>query len=143
MRQRSRGRRTLCRLVAGAAVSAFAALSAAAPGLADKPRALTARVIDLGGHRYQFEVNIVHKDDSWEHFVDRWEVVGKGGAVIATDYMYYPRIDENIVWRVLRGVKVESGTEYVIYRLHDRKDGYGREKLVRMPVGEDRDTGWQ
>lgn len=143
MRPRSRGLRASLRFVVGALLSVLAVLSAAGPGFADKPKAIGARVIDLGEDRYQFEVNIAHEDDSWEHFVDRWEIVGKGGAVLATDYMYYPRIDENIVWRALRGVKVDPGTEYVIFRLHDIRDGYGREMLVRMPRGSDRDTGWQ
>lgn len=110
---------------------------------ADRPRALNARVVMVGENRYQFEVNIVHEDDSWTHYVDRWEVVGKGGKVLATEKYYYPRIDEDIIWRFLKGIKVDPGTEWVVYRLHDLKDGYGREKLVRMPTKDKPDTGWQ
>lgn len=131
----------LARTVA-VAIGVFAFLSLA-PAHADRPTAIGARVIMVGEDRYQFEVNIAHVDDSWEHFVDRWEVVGKGGKILATDRLYYPRIGENIVWRFLKGIKVDPGTEWVVYRLHDLKDGYGREKLVRMPTKGKTDTGWQ
>ena len=111
--------------------------------LADKPIAYKARVMKLSDERYQFEINIVHEDNGWDHFVNRWEIVGNGGKVLATDVLHYPRIGEGIVWRVLTGVKVDADTEYVIYRLHDLKHGYGREKLVRLPAGAQADTGWQ
>lgn len=126
-----------------AAVAVVALISAGVPALAGKPVPIGAKVVYLGQDRYQFEANIVHRDDTWQHFVDRWEVIGKGGKVIATDYFYYPRIGENIVWHVLRGIRVAPGTTYVIYRLHDSKDGYGRDMLVRMPTPAHPDTGWQ
>ena len=114
-----------------------------AVALANMPKAIGAKVVRMGDDRYQFEVNIAHEDDSWEHFVDRWEVIGKGGKILASYYMYYPRIGEGIVWKELRGIKVDPGTKYVIYRLHAKGDGYGRDKLVRMPTAEEHDTGWQ
>ncbi len=124
-----------------AVVCALAVLGAGA-AIADKPQAISARVILVGDSRFQFEVNIVHEDDSWEHYVDRWEVIGNGGKIIATDNVFYPRIGQDFVYRVLRGVKVDPGTEFVAFRLHDIRHGYGREKLIRMPTKRSPDTGW-
>jgi hypothetical protein len=130
------------RLRHATAVLCAVVLLAGGAAHADKPVAINARVSLVGENRYQFEVNIVHEDDSWDHFVDRWEVIGNGGKVIATDNLFYPRIGQDFVYRVLRGVKVEAGTEFVTYRLHDVRHGFGREKLIRMPTAAKPDTGW-
>ena len=110
---------------------------------AGKPRFVHARVVAAGDNRYHFTAQIAHFDLSWEHFVDRWEIIGENRRVLATDNIYYPQIGGGVLVRLLTGVKVEPGTEYVIFRVHDKQDGYGREKLVYLPTADKPDTDWQ
>tara|TARA_R110002110_G_C13448597_1_gene716829 strand:+ start:2635 stop:3039 length:405 start_codon:yes stop_codon:yes gene_type:complete len=125
---------------------AFAALgfvAVAVPVRADAPKVVNARIIKLGKTSYEFQVTVQHEDKSWEHYADRWEVIGPGGRVLGTRVLYHPHIGERQFTRKLRGVTIPEGVEHVIIRVHDKVHGYGREKLIALPTGDSRDTGFK
>lgn len=97
------------RLRHASAVLCAVAVLVGGAALAYKPEAINARVSLVGENRCQFEANIVHENDSWDHFVDRWGVTGNGGKVIATDNLFYPRIGQDFFYRVLRGARSNPG----------------------------------
>ena len=51
---------------------------------ANDPRIVNARVVKIGKESYIFEVTVAHADDSWDHYLDKWEVVGPGGKILGT-----------------------------------------------------------
>lgn len=114
-----------------------------APAVADTPQVIHVRIIKLGKTSYEFQVTVQHEDTSWEHYADKWEVIGEGGRVLGTRVLYHPHIGERQFTRKLRGVTIAEGVEHVIVRVHDKVHGYGREKLVAMPKGKSRDTGFK
>lgn len=113
------------------------------PAAADTPKVVNARIIKLGKTSYEFQVTVQHVDASWEHFADRWEIIGPGGRVLGTRVLYHPHIGERQFTRKLRGVTIPEGVEHVIVRVHDKLHGYGREKLIALPTGKSRDTGFK
>lgn len=115
----------------------------AVPVLADTPKVINARIIKLGKTSYEFHVTVQHEDTSWDHYADRWEVIGPGGRVLGTRVLYHPHIGERQFTRKLRGVTIPQGVEHVIIRVHDKVHGYGREKLISLPTDEKRDTGFK
>ena len=129
-------RRILAIAVIGIFCSSFAAV-------ADTPKVINARVIKLGKTSYEFQVTVQHVDTGWEHYIDRWEVIGPGGRVLGTRILHHPHIGERQFTRNLRGVTIPEGVEHVIVRVHDKKHGYGREKLVALPTDQNRDTGFK
>lgn len=125
------------------AVLAIALFGFSLPGLAGTPKVAYARIFKLGKTSYQFQVTVQHEDTSWDHFVDKWEIIGPGGKVLGTRVLNHPHIGELHFMRELRGVTIPEGVEYVIIRVHDKVHGYGREKLMKLPTGDQTDTGIQ
>lgn len=113
------------------------------PAAADTPKVVNPRIIKLGKTSYEFQVTVQHVDASWDHFADRWEIIGPGGRVLGTRVLYHPHIGERQFTRKLRGVTIPEGVEHVIVRVHDKLHGYGREKLIALPTGKSRDTGFK
>ena len=113
------------------------------PAAADTPKVVNARIIKLGKTSYEFQVTVQHVDASWDHFADRWEIIGPGERVLGTRVLYHPHIGERQFTRKLRGVAIPEGVEHVIVRVHDKLHGYGREKLIALPTGKSRDTGFK
>lgn len=125
------------------AVVLICLVGVAAPVAAGPPKVTLTRVLKLSPTSYEFQVVVQHADTSWEHYVDRWEVIGPGGRVLGTRVLHHPHIGEFQFKRVLRGVTIPEGVEHVIIRVHDKLHGYGREKLVALPTGKSRDTGFK
>lgn len=122
---------------------AVAAFFPAFPADAGEPQIYRVRVQKIGRESYEFDVMVSHNDVSWDHFLDRWEIVGPGGKVVATRVFYHPHIGEDYVTRSLRGVTIPDGVQEVIVRVHDKVHGYGRERLVFLPTDANPDTGWK
>lgn len=130
-------------LVAGIAIGFGLSVLPALPVIADTPQVIHARIIKLGKTSYEFQVTVQHEDTSWDHFADKWEVIGPGGRVLGTRVLRHPHIGERQFTRSLRGVTIPEGVTHVIVRVHDKVHGYGREKLIALPTGDSRDTGFK
>lgn len=113
------------------------------PVVADTPKVVNARIIKLSETSYEFQVTVQREDASWDHFADRWEIIGPGGRVLGTRVLLHPHIGERQFTRKLRGVTIPEGVEHVIVLVHDKVHGYGREKLIALPTGKSRDTGFK
>ena len=96
-----------------------------------------------GDRTYSFTVTVKHDDEGWDHYANQWEVLGPDGNVIGTRVLYHPHIGERQFTRKLRGVTIPEGVEHVIVRVHDKLHGYSREKLIALPTGKSRDTGFK
>ena len=129
------------RSVAAVLLAVGVLCAGAAPTLADRPKIVNARILLLHENSYEIQVTVGHEDSSWDHYVDRWEVIGPGGKVLGTRVFWHPHIGEPLFLRVLRPVTIPPGVKDVIIRVHDKKHGYGAEKLMALPTPENRDTG--
>jgi hypothetical protein len=83
---------------------------------------------------YRFDVTLRHKDEGWNHYADKWDVVAPDGTVLGTRVLYHPHVDEQPFTRSLTGVKIPPGIERVTVRAHDSVHKYGgREVTVKVP----------
>jgi len=73
----------------------------------------------------EFEVTVHHADAGWDHYADRWEVLGPDGAVLATRALRHPHVDEQPFTRSLDGVVIPADVARVTIRAHDSVHGYG------------------
>lgn len=104
---------------------------AAAAGEADVENV---RVTPEPGGTYRFDVTVRHADEGWDHYADRWEVVGDGGEVHATRVLLHPHIDEQPFERSEAGVAIPDGIAKVTVRAHDSVHGFGgKEMTVPLP----------
>jgi hypothetical protein len=91
-----------------------------------------------------FSVAVKHPDTGWNHYADRWEVIGPGGRLIATRVLRHPHVHQQPFTRALPGVEVPPALDAVTIRARCSVDGFGgREvtlKLERLPAEPAADT---
>ena len=78
---------------------------------------------------WSFSVTVRHDDEGWDHYADRWEVLGPDGEVLGTRVLMHPHVGEQPFTRSLGGVKVPEGVSKVMVRGHDLVHGYGGEVM--------------
>lgn len=90
--------------------------------------------VDKSGSTYSFDVTVRHGDEGWQHYANKWDVVGPDGQVLATRILHHPHVNEQPFTRSLSGVAIDAGTSSVTVRAHDLVHGYGgKEMKVELP----------
>ena len=101
-------------------------------GLADVLKAGISREADGS---YRIAATVRHNDTGWDHYANRWEVLGPQGQVIATRTLLHPHIHEQPFTRSLSGLRIPPAWTWVKIRAHDRVHGYGgREVTLSVPA---------
>jgi hypothetical protein len=101
-----------------------------------------ADVVDASAQRtaentYTFSVTVRHADVGWEHYADRWQVLGPDGAVLGERILLHPHETEQPFTRELSGVVVPDGIDAVTIRAGDKVHGFGGAELrVTLPRAE-------
>ena len=115
-----------------AVVGISAAITATAlGGEADVTQAEASRT---GPGVYRFTVSVLHADQGWDHYADRWEVLAPGGRVLAVRTLHHPHVDEQPFTRSLDGVELPAGIGQVQVRAHCSVHAYGgKSVLVNLP----------
>ena len=72
-----------------------------------------------------FTVSVKHADSGWQHYANRWEVLGPGDEVLATRTLRHPHVGEQPFTRKLPRVKLPTTLTTVRIRAHDLVHGYG------------------
>ena len=86
---------------------------------------LQVKVKRSGDNVYYFDVTVTHKDEGWEHYANKWDVVAPDGTILGTRTLYHPHVQEQPFTRSLSGVKIPQGILRVTIRAHDSLHGYG------------------
>ncbi len=82
---------------------------------------------------WRFDVTVAHGDTGWDHYADKWDVVGPDGRVLSTRVLLHPHEAEQPFTRSLGGVVIPPEVSEVTVRAHDSVHGYGgRETIVRL-----------
>ena len=115
-----------------AALIALLVAPAAGAGEAD---VVDGHAVAEPGGTWRFVVTVAHADEGWQHYADRWEVVGPDGTVLATRELAHPHVDEQPFTRSLSGVSIPPGLDRVTVRAHDSVHGYGGREIA-IPLGE-------
>lgn len=91
-------------------------------------------VESLGARLYKFDVTVAHKDEGWDHYVDRWEIVAPDGTVLGKRSIFNPHVGVSSFTLSLVGVKITPGIKEVTLRAHDLVHGYkGKTMTVAVP----------
>lgn len=106
-----------------AVFAAGLALSAIARATAGEARVVGVKASTNGDGSFDFDVTVRHNDTGWDHYADRWVVLGPDGKVIATRVLYHPHVDEQPFTRSLSGVRIPAGVSAVSVRAHCKVDG--------------------
>jgi len=122
-----------------AALFAILLLVVARTARAGQADVLDVKVTCTMSGTYDFAVTVRHADTGWDHYADRWEVLGPDGTVLATRVLTHPHVEEQPVTRTLDDVHIPPGVTHVRVRAHDNVHGFGgAEKEVDLPSGPTR-----
>jgi len=114
-------------------VLVVAALTSVA-ALAGEADVVDVEVTKQGAGTYRFHVTVRHADEGWEHYADRWDVVGPDGAVLGSRELLHPHVNEQPFTRSLMGVAIPDDVAAVAVRAHDSVHGLGGvEMTVDIP----------
>jgi hypothetical protein len=84
---------------------------------------------------YRFDVTVLHKDEGWKHYANKWDVTDPEGAVLGVRTLYHPHVEEQPFTRSLSGVKIPKGITEVTVRAHDLVHEYGGKAVtVTLPT---------
>ena len=115
-------------------LAGWATLLVARIALAGPADVVDVKVQREPGGTYHFDVSVRHADEGWEHYADRWEIVGPDGSLLATRPLRHPHVDEQPFTRDLAGVRIPEAITRVTVRAHDSRHGYGgKEVSVELP----------
>ncbi len=98
--------------------------------LADPPKVLDATVEVQANGLYAFSATIVHAEDGWSHYVDRWEILDDTGKVLGVRTLYQPHEKDIPFTRSLANVATPIGVRKVTIRANCSVDGYGDSELI-------------
>ena len=112
----------------------FIALLHAGESAAGEPEVVNVKVVCPDSIECDFSVTLRHADEGWDHYADRWEVIGPDGSVFGTRTLLHPHVREQPFTRSLSNVPVPPDIDRVHIRAHDSRHGYGsRETVVILP----------
>ena len=104
------------------------------PGFSGEADVVRVKVQSGEDGTWFFSVTVRHDDEGWEHYADRWEVVGPEGKILGTRVLAHPHVGEQPFTRSLSGVEIPEGVVEVLIRARDSVHGYGgKEVLVQLP----------
>ena len=74
--------------------------------------------------KWRFNVTVAHADEGWDHYADKWDVVGPDGEILGTRILHHPHENEQPFTRSLGGVDIPEDVTEVTLRAHDSQHGY-------------------
>jgi len=78
-----------------------------------------------GENTFHFDVTVLHKDEGWDHYANKWDVVAPDGSVLVTRVLHHPHENEQPFTRSLGAVEIPESINKVSIRAHDSVHGYG------------------
>ena len=84
-----------------------------------------------GNNKYTLSVTVFHKDEGWDHFADKWDVVTPDGTVLGTRILLHPHVNEQPFTRSLSFIKIPKNIQKVVIRANCSIQEYGG-KIVMM-----------
>ena len=86
------------------------------------------------GGTWRFDVTVAHGDTGWDHYADKWDVIGPDGKVLGTRVLLHPHEAEQPFTRSLGGIFIPPEVTEVTVRAHDNVHEHGgREMTVPLP----------
>lgn len=94
-------------------------------GVAQGGEALVVKAVaqQQGVNTFRFEVTLRHDDSGWDHYANRWDVLGPDGELLGVRVLHHPHVNEQPFTRSLSGVEVPAHIDQVWIRASDSVHG--------------------
>lgn len=122
--------RGLPRIIATAVLAAAFMLDMSSSALAGEADVVAAQYAKAADGSYRFDVTVRHADAGWDHYADKWQVIGADGAVYGERVLVHPHDNEQPFTRSQSGIVVPDSVKSVTVRAHDKVHGWGGAELA-------------
>jgi len=83
--------------------------------------------------KFRIDTTVEHDDTGWDHYADRWDVIGPDGAVLGSRILHHPHVGEQPFTRSLT-LSIPSHITSVIIRANDSVHELGGAEMeVEVP----------
>ena len=109
-------------------------LAAAGTLFAGEADVVNVEVVKTGKETFTFSVTVTHDDSGWDHYADKWDIVGSDNTILGTRTLYHPHVDEQAFTRRLKIVIADASVQQVSVKAHCSVHGDGGKSVaVRLP----------
>lgn len=81
-------------------------------------------ITSLGDGRYRVDATVQHADTGWDHYADRWDVLGPDGTVLGVRELAHPHVNEQPFTRSLT-LEIPAGITRITLQANDSVHGLG------------------
>ena len=75
-------------------------------------------------------VVLLHEDNGWDHYADRWRLVDPEGNVLGERVLLHPHDDEQPFARLESGIKIASELATIYIEAHDLVHGWTPNRMA-------------
>ncbi|NOZ32274.1 MAG: hypothetical protein GXP01_04185 [Alphaproteobacteria bacterium] len=100
------------------------------PAMAGEADVVGAKGTETAPGVWRFDVSIVHADEGWDLYSDKFDILDTEGNILGTRILVHPHVNEQPFTRSLSGVEIPSGITTVVARAHDSVHLYGGIELT-------------
>lgn len=111
-------------------ISTILFMTSISPVWAGEADVVKAEIYKQSSGEYRLSVSVLHADTGWDHYADRWEVLGAEDKILATRVLVHPHVNEQPFTRSLSNIKIPASTTQIKLRAHDLVHGYGGKILT-------------
>ncbi len=86
----------------------------------------------MGNGQYRINATVLHADTGWDHYANRWDVLGPDGEVLGVRELLHPHENEQPFTRSLT-LEIPAGIAFVTLQANDSVHGLGG-KTFRLDV---------
>lgn len=119
----------IAKCLAAAAVGLFTLVGVASAGEAD---VVDGKITALGENRYRIDATVLHADEGWDHYANRWDVLAADGRVLGSRELAHPHENEQPFTRSLT-LSLPEGTTLIRLQANDSVHGLGG-KILELTV---------
>ncbi len=101
----------------------------ATPAIAGEADVSAVTVTKASNGTYRFDVSVLHMDEGWDHFANKWEVVAPDGTILATRVLAHPHVGQLPFTRSTSGVEIPDNIKQVTIRANDSVHGMGGKEM--------------
>ena len=83
-------------------------------------------ITSLGDGRYRVDATVKHADTGWDHYANRWDVLGPDGALLGVRELLHPHENEQPFTRSLT-LEIPAGIKVITLQANDSVHGLGGE----------------
>lgn len=106
------------------------AIAGAGSAIAGEADVVDVKATQASDGTWRFDVAVLHADDGWDHFANKWTVFAPDGTMLGERILAHPHDNEQPFTRSQSGIVIPDSIKQVIVRAHDSVHEWGGKEMT-------------